>query len=114
MKAKEDTIRTVFARNVKAYRMAMQYSQEKLAEKSGLSVQTIKDVEASRRWASDVSLSKLAKALNVAEFQLLMPEKFNVEEGNTKFKIRAMISLKNKIKVFMDEQFENTIKGGAE
>jgi len=53
----------VLAQNVKNYRTLLRYSQEKLAEKSGLSVQTIKDIEGNRRWVSDNTLTRLAKAL---------------------------------------------------
>jgi len=59
----------VFARNVKDYRTALHYSQEKLDEKTGLSVQTVKkDIEACRRWISENSLTRLSKALKIAKF----------------------------------------------
>ena len=110
MKSNPETIRAVFARNVKGYRTALQYSQEKLAEKSGLAIQTIKDIEAGRRWVSDRSLSKLSKALNIAEFQLLLPDMYDTFKKPSKANLEAIITLKEKIKTFMDEQFEKTLQ----
>jgi len=98
-----------FARNVKEYRAALHYSQEKLAEKTGLSVQTIKDIEACRRWISDNSLTKLSQALKIAEFQLLLPEKHDTAQSHQKTRLKSLITLKEKIKTYMDEQFEVTL-----
>jgi len=107
MKSNSQTIRMVFARNVKEYRTALHYSQEKLAEKAGLSIQTVKDIEACRRWISDNSLTKLSQALKIAEFQLLLPEKFETVQYNHKSRLKTLIALKEKIKTFMDAQFED-------
>jgi transcriptional regulator with XRE-family HTH domain len=109
MKSSPDTVRMVFARNVQKYRNLLLYSQEKLAEKSGLSVQTIKDIEGCRRWVSDDSLTKLAKSLKIAEFQLLLPEKYDSDKKYQPSSLKALISLNKTIKTFMDTQFENTL-----
>jgi transcriptional regulator with XRE-family HTH domain len=98
----------VFARNVKEYRTALHYSQEKLAEKTGLSIQTIKDIEACRRWISDNSLTKLSQALKITEYQLLLPEKPETSQYHMKSHFKALNTLKEKIKIYMDTQFEDT------
>ena len=108
MRRDSNSIREVFAKNVKNYREVLKYSQEKLAEKTGLSVQSIKDIEGCRRWVSDNSLTKLSKALNVSEFQLFLPEKF--DKKYSKFTLKTLIVLKEKLKSSMDEQFESVIK----
>ena len=109
MKSNPDTVRMVFAKNVQKYRTLLLYSQEKLAEKSGLSVQTIKDIEGCRRWVSDTTLTKLAKSLKIAEFQLLLPEKYDSDKKYPPATLKALVSLKKTIKAFMDIQFENTL-----
>jgi len=109
MKSNQESIRIVLAQNVKNYRTMLRYSQEKLAEKSGLSVQTIKDIEGNRRWVSDSTLTKLAKALKTAEFQLLLPEKYNTEQKYQPASLKALVKLKKTLKTFMDAQFENTL-----
>ena len=110
MKKNSELIREVFAKNVKNYREILKYSQEKLAEKAGLSVQSIKDIEGCRRWISDNTLTNLSKALNVSEFQLFLPEKF--DKKYSKFTLKTLIVLKERLKSSMDDQFESIIKTG--
>jgi transcriptional regulator with XRE-family HTH domain len=114
MKSKSETwqIRAVFAKNVKNYRNTMKYSQEKLAEKTGMSVQTIKDIEGSRRWVSDSTLTKLAKALNVCEFQLLLPDKYTADKKYQKPSLKSLMSLRERLKTMMDDQFEKAVDTG--
>ena len=52
----------------------MDISQEKLAELADVSIQSIKGIEGRRTWVSDAMLEKLAKALGIPAFQLLIPE----------------------------------------
>ena len=112
MKTNLEPIRMTFAKNVKDYRNALNYPQEKLAEEAGLSVQTIKDIEGCRRWVSDSTLSKLADALNVSEYQLLLPEKYLEDKMLKPAPYKNLTSLKENIKIIIDEQFENAIKSG--
>jgi len=99
----------VFTKNVKNYRSLLRYSQEKLAEICGLSVQIIKDIEGCRRWVSDTTLTKLAKALKISEFQLLLPEKYMTEQKYQPSALKTLTNLKKSIKTYMDTQFENAL-----
>ena len=67
-------VRTLLAGNIKAGRNSFGFTQEKLAELTGLTTQTISDIEGCRTWVSDKTLLKLSEALNVSVFQLLIPE----------------------------------------
>ena len=109
MKEKYTPIRVVFAKNVKTYRNILRYSQEKLAEKTDLSVQSIKDIEACRQWISDHTLSKIAKALKISEFQLFLPENSNNEENFRKTYLKSIILLKENLKTILDDQFEDAL-----
>jgi len=51
----------------------LKISQEKLAELADISVQMVKRIEGRRTWVSDTMLEKLAQALGVSAFQLLVP-----------------------------------------
>ena len=51
----------------------MKISQEKLAELADVSVQMVKRIEGRHTWVSDAMLEKLAQALGVSAFQLLVP-----------------------------------------
>ena len=103
MKADLEPIRKILAENIKKYRKNFGYSQEKLAEKAGLSAQTLNDIEGCRRWVSAMTLTKLAKALHIAEYQLLVPE-----NGETfrKSSLKSLISLQHNIINTINIQFD--------
>jgi transcriptional regulator with XRE-family HTH domain len=97
MKADVEPIRKILAGNIKKYRKNWGYSQEKLAEKAGLSAQTLNDIEGCRRWVSAATLTKLAKALHIAEYQLLAPESGEISENSTRSSLKSLISLQNNL-----------------
>jgi transcriptional regulator with XRE-family HTH domain len=66
-------LRDYLSANIKARREVLGISQEKLAELADVSVQMIKAVEGRRNWVSDAMLVKLAQALGLRAFQLLIP-----------------------------------------
>ena len=70
---KSEQLRVFLSANIKARRKALSISQEKLAELADVSIQTIKGIEGRRTWVSDTMLEKLAQALGVSAFQLLVP-----------------------------------------
>ena len=70
---KPEPLREFLSANIKARREALNISQEKLAELADVSVQMIKAIEGRRNWVSDAMLVKLAQALGVRAFQLLVP-----------------------------------------
>ena len=67
-------LRNVLSANIKKYRAEMGLSQEKLAELTALSVQTINDIEGCRTWVSDKTLIKIAKSLKVEVYNLIYPK----------------------------------------
>jgi transcriptional regulator with XRE-family HTH domain len=97
MKADIEPIRRILAENIKKYRKNWGYSQEKLAEKSHLSAQTLNDIEGCRRWVSATTITKLAKALHIAEYQLLLPENSKTTEKPRKSSLKSLISLQDNI-----------------
>jgi len=73
MNEKCEKIRRILAQNIKNRREYLGLSQEKLAEASNLSVQTINTIEGCRMWVSDKTVTRLAKALDIEVFQLFVP-----------------------------------------
>ena len=69
----------IFAKNVKKYRLGRGYSQEKLAEYSGLHRTYISAVERSRRSIALENVQKIANALNI-ETHLLFVDSQVIEE----------------------------------
>jgi transcriptional regulator with XRE-family HTH domain len=102
-------LRKVLSANIKKYRGVEGISQEKLAERTGLSEQLIKDIEGCRSWVSDKTIVKLAIALKVEAYQLLYPH----TEANRIHPIRLpsdlLRKLKKEIKEGIDRQFEAVV-----
>jgi len=70
MEAKEASIRDILAMNIKEYRRKNSLSQEKLAEKAGISTPFVAMIEVSRKFPTPDILDKIAGALNIKTWQL--------------------------------------------
>ena len=68
-------IRKRLAKNIQAMREKKNWTQHELAEKSGLSFQTIQKVEHARGWAQDATIEAIARALGVDFPHLFKPIK---------------------------------------
>jgi transcriptional regulator with XRE-family HTH domain len=69
----EAALRKTLSANIKKHREFLGITQEKLAEKAGISANMINDIEGCRTWISDKTLVKLAAALQVETYRLFMP-----------------------------------------
>lgn len=91
--------------NIKILRKKWGFSQEKLAEYTSLSAQTISDIEGCRTWVSDKTLERLANVLNVDIFQLFLPQ--NEENNNIEVNLYNRITnLKISIKEDIDKRLD--------
>ena len=66
-------IRDLLALNLKEYRKKCGFTQEKLAEKAGISANYLSMVEVSRKFPTPEMLDRLAQALDIQTFQLFEP-----------------------------------------
>jgi len=73
MSDKAQTLRRTLSRNIKKFREAASLTQEKLAEKAGISANMVNDIEGCRTWVSDNTLVKLASALQIETYRLFIP-----------------------------------------
>lgn len=64
-------LREILSFNIKQKRKLYSLTQEKLAELTGLSAQTINDIEGCRTWVSDKTLVKIAEILHTSPSELL-------------------------------------------
>jgi len=70
-------------------------SQEKLAESTNISVSHIIDIEYCKTWVSDKTLNSIAKTLNLAAYELLIPEnEQNKAENKVLQRIANIIKVK--------------------
>ena len=110
-------IRGILSKNLKEQRKKLGYSQERLAEISGLSVQTVNDIEGGRKWVSDKTISKLSAALQIECYQLLMPEFKNQkrkEKNSTQQLLELMKNLKKSIDSQIDDHFIGFLKSKSD
>jgi len=105
MATKIPEIRIILSKNLKVLRNKLGVSQEKFAEISGLSVQTINDIEGGRRWVSDKSITKISTALHIECYQLLIPE-FNEHNKKEITPTQHLLRLKKKLHKDIDSQIE--------
>ncbi|MCL2196898.1 MAG: helix-turn-helix transcriptional regulator [Treponema sp.] len=70
MEIDESNIRDILARNIKENRRKCGFSQEKLAEKAGISTPFVAMIEVSRKFPTPDVLDRIAGALNVKTWQL--------------------------------------------
>ena len=69
-------LKELLSQNLKKFRKERGWSQFELAEKAGISEQTMNSIEGLRLWPSDKTLSKLTSALKIAPFMLFLPLRF--------------------------------------
>jgi len=71
---KEKELREIFYKNIKRFRIRNNWSQVILAQKAGISVNFINDIESGKKWASPITMIKIADALDVHVYELLKPQ----------------------------------------
>lgn len=71
MQTKE--IQNRLADNLKRIRKARKLTQFQLAEMIGMSEETVKNIELSRAWPSEKTLSQISEALHIDIYHLFMP-----------------------------------------
>ena len=98
-------IRSVFAKNIKEQRKKLGFTLEKLAELTGLAVQTINDIEGGRRWVSDKTITKLSAALQTESYQLFIADFFS-QNRKKDSPTQQLLDLKKKIQKNVDSQIE--------
>ena len=72
-------VQGILARNIKTARAKLGFSQHTLAEKADLSSGHINDIEQGRKWVSADALERLAEALLLEPFMLLLPPDYSRE-----------------------------------
>jgi transcriptional regulator with XRE-family HTH domain len=63
----------VLSGNIKLYRGRHKWTQAELAEKIDISINFLSDIETGKKWASPITLVKLADIFNIRAYELLKP-----------------------------------------
>jgi transcriptional regulator with XRE-family HTH domain len=69
----EDEFRAIFRANIRRYRDYRKWTQAEFAEKLGISINFLSDIENGKKWISPASMVKFASVLNVEPFELFKP-----------------------------------------
>jgi transcriptional regulator with XRE-family HTH domain len=92
--------------NIKDRRKKLGMSQERLAELTDLSIQTIHFIEECRTWVSDKTLVRLADALGLEAFQLIIPVFDGKGKNRDPLRSQLLSTLKRDITDFIDKRFD--------
>jgi transcriptional regulator with XRE-family HTH domain len=65
-------LRNILARNLREHRRKCGFSQEKLAEKVGISTQYLAMIEIARKFPASKVLERLAEAMNIKVYELFL------------------------------------------
>jgi len=63
----------VLSGNIKLYRGRLNLTQAELAEKINISINFLSDIETGKKWASPITLVKLANTFKIGVYELLKP-----------------------------------------
>jgi len=102
-------LRKTLSANIKKQREFLGMTQEKLAEETEISANMINDIEGCRSWVSDKTLVKLASALKVETYRLLMPLTLT-DNDIGKTALNDLAKDINKIRKDFNTNFENALK----
>jgi transcriptional regulator with XRE-family HTH domain len=67
-------LRALLSKNIKKFRAARDFSQEKLAAQAGISTNYLSDIETGKKWPSPEIAARLASALRVSAAELFRSE----------------------------------------
>jgi transcriptional regulator with XRE-family HTH domain len=101
-----ENIRQILASNIKARRAVLKISQERLAELANISSQMINGIEGCRTWVSDKTLEKIAGALEIKVYQLMLPENCRLIDKDEYISIE-LENLRKFVKDDIDACFDN-------
>jgi transcriptional regulator with XRE-family HTH domain len=68
-------LRSILSRNIKLFRHYRAWSQADLADRAGISITFLSDIERGNKWPHPDTLSNIADALDIEVYQLFIREK---------------------------------------
>ena len=104
-------IKSIFTSNIKKYRGLSGMTQMQLAEAADISVGFLCDLESGKKWGTLETMAKLANALHIKPYQLLMPENEKDQATNIH---EDLSELSKNLKYTIDSQIDTLIKHYAE
>lgn len=96
-------IKKVFTSNIRKYRNLNKMTQMELAIEADISVGFLCDIESGKKWGTLETMAKLAKALRVKPYQLLVPEDDKNESIDIHEDLNMLsVNLKQSVDLYID------------
>jgi transcriptional regulator with XRE-family HTH domain len=108
MEGKE--VRAVLAKNLKLYRGLRGISQAVLAEKAGISIPFLSDIERGNKWPYMDTLINIANALQTDVYELLKPAETGSDGGRDAF-IRYLDVFSAAVHQSVDQSIAKALSG---
>lgn len=103
-------VQGILARNIKTARAKRGISQHTLAEKADLSPGHINDIEQGRKWVSADTLERLAEALFLEPFMLLLPPDYSRELDAFSLLTEYATSVREQIDGALDSTLQDALR----
>jgi len=101
----EIELRSTLAMNIKKLRSNRNWTQADLAEKAGLSIVYLSDIERCNKWPYLDTMMKLAEVFKIEVYELLKPDSASSIEDTA-----ILIKYTEEVKSILSKSFENTEK----
>jgi transcriptional regulator with XRE-family HTH domain len=105
----ENEIRQTLSLNMKLFRQRKGLTQAVVAEKIGMSICYLSDIENGRGWVSPASLSKIARALDVEVFELFKPQKSGTKNA-VSVANKCLDDVSGSIKMAVEKSIDDAIR----
>lgn len=102
-------LQNLLAQNLKTAREKLGYSQQELAERSGISPGHMNDLEQSRKWVSANTLQRLGDALGLEPFMLLLPPAYSRETDSFSLLAEYATHVKERIDGALDSSMKEIL-----
>jgi len=102
-------IRDILAKNMRAYRNALGFTQAKLAENVNTSTHYIGMIEAKKKFPSPEMLERIAAAMEIDTIDLFSTE-INLPETMKTYRKAALKNIKNLLMNVLDDEINNLNK----
>ena len=100
-------IKRIFTENIRKYRLLNEMTQQELAEAADISVSFLCDLESGKKWGTLDTMAKIASALNIKPYQLLMPEE---DKNISVFLYEDLSEFSSSIKQTVDTKINSLLK----
>ncbi|MFP3960552.1 MAG: helix-turn-helix domain-containing protein [Spirochaetaceae bacterium] len=102
-------VQGLLGRNIKSARARLNLSQQALAERADLSPGHINDLEQGRKWVSADALERIAEALLLEPFMLLLPPDYSSELDAFALLTEYASSVRERIEGALDSSLEEAL-----